>query len=92
MGISIFFEHLFYYDAALRVIKQIHKYAGGEAVSVNIKPMAKPPVEIKVVHDLNQPMADYQNSGEGKTHIDVVLDTYANNTERNKLRNVFNRM
>lgn len=92
MGISIFLEHLYYNDAALRVIKQIHKYAGGEAVSVNIKPMAKPPVEIKVVHDVNQPMADSQNSGQSKTHIDVVLDAYANNTERNKLRNYFNRM
>lgn len=74
MGISIFLEHLYYNDAALRAIKQINKYAGGEAVSVNIKPMAKPPVEIKVVHDLNQPMADSQNSGQGKTHVDVVLD------------------
>lgn len=92
VGISIFLEHLYYNDAALRVIKQTNKYAGGEAVSVNIKPMAKPPVEIKVVHDLNQPMADSQNSGQGKTHVDVVLYTYANNAERNKQRNDFNRV
>lgn len=75
VGISIFLEHIYYSDAALRVIKQINKYAGAEAVSVNIKSMAKPPVEIKVVHDLNQPMADSQNSGQGRTHIDVLLDT-----------------
>lgn len=83
VGISIFLEHLYYNDAASRVIKQINKYAGGEAVSVNIKPMARPPVEIKVVHDLNQPMADSQTSGQGKTHVYVILDTNRNNTERN---------
>lgn len=92
VGISIFLEYLYYNDAELRVIKQINKYTGGKAVSVNMKPMAKPPIEIKVVHDLNQPMADSQNSGQSKTHMHVVLDTYANNTERNKLRNYFNRM
>lgn len=83
VGISIFLELLYYNDAASRVIKQINKYAGGEAVSVNIKPMARPPVEIKVVHHLNQPMADSQTSGQGKTHICVILDTNTNNTQRN---------
>lgn len=63
LGISIFLEHLYYNDAASRVIKQINKYTGGEAVNVNIKPMAKPAVDIKVVHLLNQPMADSQPSG-----------------------------
>lgn len=71
---SIFLEHLYYNDEALRAIKQINKYTGGEAVSVNIKPMAKPPVEIKVVHNLNQPMGDSQNSGQGRSHVYVVLD------------------
>uniref|UniRef100_A0A8C2X8Q0 Epidermal growth factor n=1 Tax=Cyclopterus lumpus TaxID=8103 RepID=A0A8C2X8Q0_CYCLU len=55
-GISVFLEHLYYTDAASRVIKQVNKYAGGEPLIVNIKQMAKPPVNIKVVHPLNQPM------------------------------------
>lgn len=41
-----------------RVIKQVNKRTGGEAQDVNLKPMAKPPVDLKVVHHLNQPMAD----------------------------------
>lgn len=63
LGVSIFLEHLYYNDAASRVIKQINKYTGGEAMNVNKKPMAKPAVDIKVVHLLNQPMADSQPSG-----------------------------
>ncbi|XP_031722719.1 pro-epidermal growth factor [Anarrhichthys ocellatus] len=62
LGISVFLEHLYYTDAASRVIKQVNKYAGGEPLNVNIKQMAKPPVNIKVVHPLNQPMADSQSS------------------------------
>ncbi|XP_056295640.1 pro-epidermal growth factor isoform X2 [Pseudoliparis swirei] len=64
-GISVFMEHLYYTDAASRVIKQVNKYAGGEPLIVNIKQMAKPPVNIKVVHPLNQPMADSQSSVPG---------------------------
>ncbi|XP_059202954.1 pro-epidermal growth factor [Centropristis striata] len=65
LGISVFLEHLYYTDAASRVIKQVNKYAGGEPLNVNIKQMAKPPVDIKVVHPLNQPMADSQSSFAG---------------------------
>ncbi|XP_068447771.1 pro-epidermal growth factor [Clinocottus analis] len=64
-GISVFLEHLYYTDAASRVIKQVNKYAGGEPLIVNVKEMAKPPVNIKVVHPLNQPMADSQSSVPG---------------------------
>ncbi|KAM9356664.1 pro-epidermal growth factor [Symphorus nematophorus] len=65
LRISVFLEHLYYTDAASRVIKQVNKHTGGEAVNVNIKPMAKPPADIKVVHPLNQPMADSQSSFPG---------------------------
>ncbi|XP_008277701.1 pro-epidermal growth factor [Stegastes partitus] len=58
LGISVFLEHLYYTDAASRVIKTVNKYTGGEPLDVNIKQMSKPPVDIKVVHPLNQPMAD----------------------------------
>ncbi|XP_047441304.1 pro-epidermal growth factor [Mugil cephalus] len=58
LGISLFLEHIYYTDAASRAIKQVNKYTGGESLDVNIKKMAKPPVDIKVVHSLNQPMAD----------------------------------
>ncbi|XP_034545945.1 pro-epidermal growth factor [Notolabrus celidotus] len=61
-GMSIFLEHLYYTDAASRVIKQVKKNTGGKSLSVNLKPMAKPPVGIKVVHHLNQPMADTQST------------------------------
>ncbi|XP_032383448.1 pro-epidermal growth factor [Etheostoma spectabile] len=61
LGISVFLEHLYYTDAASRVMKQVNKYTGGEPRTVNIKQMAKPPVDIKVVHPLNQPMADSQS-------------------------------
>ena len=67
LGISVFLELLYYTDAASRVIKQVNKHTGGEPLSVNIKPMAKPPVDIKVVHPLNQPMADSQSSLPGDT-------------------------
>uniref|UniRef100_A0A3B4T8X9 Epidermal growth factor n=1 Tax=Seriola dumerili TaxID=41447 RepID=A0A3B4T8X9_SERDU len=62
LGISVFLEHLYYTDAASRVIKQVNKYTGGKALDVNIKQMAKPPVDIKVVHALNQPLADSPSS------------------------------
>ncbi|XP_070769594.1 pro-epidermal growth factor [Enoplosus armatus] len=65
LGISVFLEHLYYTDAASRVIKQVNKYTGGEPLHVNTKRMAKPPADIKVVHPLNQPMADSQSSFPG---------------------------
>ncbi|XP_044061864.1 pro-epidermal growth factor isoform X2 [Siniperca chuatsi] len=65
LGISVFLENLYYTDAASRVIKQVNKYTGGEPLNVNIKRMAKPPVDIKVIHPLNQPMADSQSSFPG---------------------------
>ncbi|KAM9376182.1 pro-epidermal growth factor [Pholidichthys leucotaenia] len=58
LGISVFLEHIYYPDAASRVIKQVNKYSGGEPVNVNIKQMAKLPVDIKVVHPFSQPLAD----------------------------------
>ncbi|KAM3612867.1 uncharacterized protein V6R79_015905 [Siganus canaliculatus] len=65
LGVAVFLEQLYYTDAASRVVKQVNKYTGGEPLNVNIKPMAKPPVDIKVVHLLNQPMADFQSSFPG---------------------------
>uniref|UniRef100_A0A671YI11 Epidermal growth factor n=1 Tax=Sparus aurata TaxID=8175 RepID=A0A671YI11_SPAAU len=65
LGMSVFLEHLFYTDAASRVIKQVNKHSGGELKIVNVKPMAKPPLEIKVVHPLNQPMTDSQPASPG---------------------------
>uniref|UniRef100_A0A3Q3FLQ0 Epidermal growth factor n=1 Tax=Labrus bergylta TaxID=56723 RepID=A0A3Q3FLQ0_9LABR len=65
LGISIFLEHLYYTDATSRIIKQLDKNTGGESLSVNIKPMGKPPVDIKVVHPLNQPMGDSQSTFPG---------------------------
>ncbi|KAM9740510.1 pro-epidermal growth factor isoform 2-T2 [Menidia menidia] len=59
LGISVFREHLYYTDAVSRAIKQVNKYTGGAPVEVNMKQMARPPVDIKVVHPLNQPMAEY---------------------------------
>ncbi|XP_005467322.3 pro-epidermal growth factor [Oreochromis niloticus] len=58
VGISVFLEHIYYTDAESRVIKQVNKYTGGEPRVVNLKQMAKPPVDIKIVHPLNQPTAD----------------------------------
>lgn len=51
-------QNIYYTDETFRVIKQVNKYTGGEALNVSLKSMAKPPVDIKVVHHLNQPMAD----------------------------------
>ncbi|KAM7389104.1 hypothetical protein PAMP_023099 [Pampus punctatissimus] len=58
LGIAVFLEHLYYTDVASQAIKQINKYTGGEPHNVNTKRMAKPPVDIKLVHPLNQPMGD----------------------------------
>ncbi|KAM6923420.1 pro-epidermal growth factor [Xenentodon cancila] len=58
LGMSVFLEHLYYTDAASRVIKRLNKYAGGDPVDVNVKQMSKPPVDIKVVHPLSQPTPD----------------------------------
>lgn len=33
----------------------MNKHTGGEALTVNLKPTAKAPGEVKVVHQLNQP-------------------------------------
>ena len=62
LGIAVFLQNLYYTDAASRVIKKINKSTGGEAVNVNLKPMAKAPIDIKVVHFLSQPMADTPSS------------------------------
>ncbi|PWA18721.1 hypothetical protein CCH79_00005533 [Gambusia affinis] len=58
LGISVFLENVYYTDAAAGVIRKINKYTGGQPVDVNAKPMVKPPVDIKVVHPIIQPMAD----------------------------------
>ncbi|XP_061747755.1 pro-epidermal growth factor [Nerophis ophidion] len=58
LGICVFHEHVYYSDAASPAIKRVNKYAGGQPVEVNIKQMAKIPVDIKVVHADNQPGAD----------------------------------
>lgn len=58
-------EHLYYSDAASRVIKKINKYTGGEPVDVNVKGMSKSAVDIKVVHHLKQPTADSLSSFPG---------------------------
>ncbi|KAK5896718.1 hypothetical protein CesoFtcFv8_009848 [Champsocephalus esox] len=63
MGISVFLEHLYFTDAATRLVKQVNKYTGG--APLNLKQTAKPPGAIKVVHPLNQPMTDYQSSFPG---------------------------
>ncbi|XP_071313320.1 pro-epidermal growth factor [Trachinotus anak] len=65
LGISVFLEHLYYTDAASRVIKQVNKYTGGKPQDVNRKRMAKPPADIKVVHALSQPLADLPSSFPG---------------------------
>ncbi|XP_041846789.1 pro-epidermal growth factor [Melanotaenia boesemani] len=65
LGISVFLEHLYYTDAASRVMKRVNKYTGGKPVDVNIRKMAKPPVDIKVVHPLNQPMEDSSSTFPG---------------------------
>ncbi|XP_040031124.2 pro-epidermal growth factor isoform X1 [Gasterosteus aculeatus] len=65
LAVSVFLEHLYYTDASSRVIKRVNKFAGGKPLDVNMKQMAKPPVSLKVVHPLNQPMADSQSSPPG---------------------------
>lgn len=67
LGISVFLEHLYYTDTASHVIKKVNKYTGGEPLNVNIKRMAKIPVDIKVVHVHNQPMEDSQSSFPGNS-------------------------
>ncbi|XP_056898300.1 pro-epidermal growth factor isoform X2 [Takifugu flavidus] len=62
-GISVFLQHIFYTDDTFGVIKRVNKQTGEETLKVNIKPMAKAPVDIKVVHHLNQPMADSSAPG-----------------------------
>ncbi|XP_056152686.1 pro-epidermal growth factor [Lampris incognitus] len=57
-GISLFQEHLYYTDAASRAIRRVNKYTGGEPVNINMKRMAKPPFDIRVVHPINQPIED----------------------------------
>ncbi|CAN9514614.1 unnamed protein product [Ophioblennius macclurei] len=58
LGLSVFLDYLYYTDAASRVIKQVNKYTGGKARDVNVKQMAKPPVDIRVIHPLAQPTGD----------------------------------
>nr|XP_019936270.1 PREDICTED: pro-epidermal growth factor [Paralichthys olivaceus] len=65
LGISVFLEYLFYTDAESRIVKQINKYTGGNALDVNTKQMKKPLIGIKVVHPLNQPLADSLSSFSG---------------------------
>lgn len=50
-------SNLYYNDFASHAIKQVSKY-GGEARIVNKKRLAKPPVDIKVVHSLKQPISE----------------------------------
>ncbi|XP_078810027.1 pro-epidermal growth factor isoform X3 [Oryzias latipes] len=54
-AMSLFLEHLYYTDARSHVVKRLNKYTGGKPLDVNIKPMTKAPVALKVVHPLNQP-------------------------------------
>uniref|UniRef100_A0A8C5HL45 Epidermal growth factor n=1 Tax=Gouania willdenowi TaxID=441366 RepID=A0A8C5HL45_GOUWI len=58
LGLTVFMEYIYYTNAAAHDIKQVSKYTGGDPRDVNSKQLAKPPDDIKVVHSLNQPMAD----------------------------------
>ncbi|KAM4621919.1 pro-epidermal growth factor [Polymixia lowei] len=58
LGISVFQEYVYYTDVASQAIKQVNKYTGGEPVNVNRKRMTKPPIDIRVVHPINQPTED----------------------------------
>ncbi|XP_037117656.1 pro-epidermal growth factor isoform X1 [Syngnathus acus] len=58
LRITLFYKHVYYTDAASRAIKRVNKYTGGEGFHVNLKQMAKVPVDIKVVHPDKQPTAD----------------------------------
>ncbi|XP_062332968.1 pro-epidermal growth factor isoform X1 [Osmerus eperlanus] len=58
LGIFVFMERVYYTDAASRAIKQVNKYTGGAAKKINRKRMAHPPIDVKVVHPLNQPIED----------------------------------
>ena len=51
-------EQVYYTDAASRAIRQVNKYTGGAAKKINLKRMAHPPIDVKVVHPLNQPIED----------------------------------
>lgn len=65
LGISVFLENVYYTDASSKVIKEVNKYTGGRTVDVNKKQMAKPPVGVKVVHALNQPLEDSNSAFTG---------------------------
>uniref|UniRef100_A0A8C7TGH5 Epidermal growth factor n=1 Tax=Oncorhynchus mykiss TaxID=8022 RepID=A0A8C7TGH5_ONCMY len=58
LGMSVFLEQVFYTDMSSRTIRQVNKYAGGEAENINLKRMTHPPTAVKVVHPLNQPIED----------------------------------
>lgn len=69
LGISVFLENVYYADAAAGIIRKINKYTGGRPVDVNDKPMVKPPVDIKVVHPIIQPMADTSSLFPGSIYV-----------------------
>ena len=87
LGISVFLENLYYTDAESRIIKQMNKYTGGNKLDVNTKQMTKPPIEFKVVHPLNQPLADSLSSFPGIhwtltfTHLHFYLISYSSNDD-----------
>ncbi|NXN18751.1 EGF factor, partial [Indicator maculatus] len=67
LGMSLFAEHLYYSEMKSGMIWRANKYTGKVVVTISLKPLFFPPVEIKVVHPFKQPGArtEYQDFERG---------------------------
>ncbi|CAL8330042.1 unnamed protein product [Gadus morhua 'NCC'] len=54
--LSVFLDEVFYSDSASHSIQRINKYSGVPLTDVNLQPMSRAPVGLRVVHPLNQPI------------------------------------
>ncbi|XP_030650137.1 pro-epidermal growth factor [Chanos chanos] len=59
LKMSVFLDFVYLTDPVSKSIIRLNKYTGRQAENVNSKRMLYPPVDLKVVHSLNQPVTEH---------------------------------
>ncbi|XP_036423801.1 pro-epidermal growth factor [Colossoma macropomum] len=58
LKMSIFLDHVYMTDSASNSLTRVNKFTGGRPKKVNSKKLLHAPADVKVIHPINQPVAE----------------------------------